>query len=712
MTDARREKLTVRVANLDCENEAAAIRRAMTSVGGVHEVDVRATASTVTFLFDPVEVTPDRLKSRLGAAGYPPVERDAARASPWRSPKVLASLAAGVLLGTGWILGLAGAPAVAGIVAYAAAMVVGGYFFAREAIEELILEREIGIELLMTAAAVAAASMGEVGEGATLVFLYSISEAAEGYTAEKTRSAIRALMKLVPPTATVRRDGVEIEVAAEQLQPGDVFIVRPGASVPTDGVIVTGRSAIDESPVTGESVPVEKAPGDTALAGTINRSGALEVRATKAFAENTVSRIIGLVEEAQERKGTSQRFIERFGRWYSPLVLAGSAIVAIALAVVGTAAWGSSIRLATIILVAAAPCALVISIPITLVAALGTGARRGVLIKGGLHVEELARIKVVALDKTGTLTVGKPEVTDVIPAPGGPKQTEDEVLAIAASIDRWSEHPLARAIVEGALKRGVEVPPSSEFQALVGAGATAQILDDTVHIGSRPYFAEVLGLDLTALAPRLAKLEAAGKSIVCLGTAERLWGVVALRDNLRPEARDAIRALRSLGIAKVVMLTGDNEGTARAIGAEAGVDEVHAKLKPEDKVAHVRELAKRHGHLLMVGDGVNDAPALAAATVGVAMGAAGTDVALETADVALMADDLRKLVEALSLARRAQVLVRQNLVLSIVVIVGMVGSAVAGLLTLPLVVLVHEVSEMLVIGNGLRILRSPTVTAP
>ncbi|MBK7071904.1 MAG: cation-translocating P-type ATPase [Myxococcales bacterium] len=708
MTDERREKLTVRVANLDCENEAAAIRRAMSSADGVREIEVKPTASTVTLWFDPAQVTPERLKERLEGAGFPPVERDATPVSPWRSPKVLASIASGVLLALGWILGRLGAPELVSVIAYATGMLIGGYFFAREAIEDLIFEREIGIELLMTAAAIAAAAMGEVFEGATLVFLYSMSEAAEGYTAEKTRSAIRALMKLAPATATVVRDGKEIEIAAEELVPGDVFLVRPGGSVPTDGTILTGRSAIDESPVTGESVPVEKEPGDTVVAGTINRSGALEVRATKAFAENTLSRIILLVEEAQERKGASQRFIERFGRWYSPLVLLGSTLAAIAPPLVAGVAWASSMRLGTILLVAAAPCALVISIPITLVAALGTGARRGILIKGGIHVEELARIRVVALDKTGTLTKGEPEVTDVVAVPGSPTPTNHDVLAVGAAIDRWSEHPLARAIVAAAESRGLEVPSSSDFQALVGAGATARVRDQLVHIGSRAYFAEVLGVDIAAARGELDALEQEGKSLVFIGTPEGLWGAIALRDNLRPEARDAIRALKALGIAKVVMLTGDNEGTARAIAREVGIDDVHAKLKPEDKVRHVRELAQRHGHLLMVGDGVNDAPALAEATVGVAMGAAGTDVALETADVALMADDLRKLVEALALGRSAQRLVRQNLILSTIVIAGMVTGTIAGVFTLPLVVLVHELSEFVVIGNGLRILRFPS----
>ena len=707
MSQARHEKLTVRVANLDCENEAAAIRRTMSAANGVQSVEVRPTAASVTLLFDPALVSADALREQLESAGYPPVTaaRDAAT-PPWRNAKVLASVGAGMLLAVGWLVGRTAAPAWAPLASYLAAMVVGGYFFAREAVEELIFEREIGIELLMTAAAVAAAALGEPGEGATLVFLYSISEAAEGYTAERTRAAIKALMKLVPPTATVRRDGAEVEVPAEQLQPGDVFIVRPGGSFATDGVIITGHSAVDESPVTGESVPVEKGPDDPVLAGTINRAGALEVRATKAFAENTLSRIIELVEQAQERKGNSQRFIERFGRWYSPIVLLACAGIGVVPAAIGAATWTSSLYLGTILLVAAAPCALVISIPITLVAALGIGARRGILIKGGIHVEELARIRVVALDKTGTLTKGEPEVTDVTLAPDSPLTDPNHFLAIVAGVDRWSEHPLARAIVTAATKRDLRVPESTSFQALIGAGATARVGDKVVHVASRVYFTDVLKLDLGTLATELDALEHAGKTIVLAGTAGAVWGAIALRDELRPEAREAIRALHELGIAKVVMLTGDNEGTARAIAAEVGIDEVHAKLKPEDKVSHVRALAREHGHLLMVGDGVNDAPALAEATVGVAMGAAGTDVALETADVALMADDLRKLVEALALGRRTQQLVRQNLVLSALVIVAMVGGAVASLFTLPIVVLAHEISEFVVIGNGLRVVRA------
>lgn len=710
MTGHTPETLVVRVANLDCAKDAAALERAIADVSGLRAVEVRPTSASVTVTYDPRTITAEGLKEKLARAGHPVVERASTGSpAPWRNRRVLTSAASGVLLLVGWVLASAGVAAVIPVGVYLLAMAVGGYDFAREGFEEFFHERRVGIEFLMTTAAIAAAAMGAPGEGAMLVFLYSISEAAEGYTAEKTRSAIRALMKLVPPTAVLRRDGDEVEVPAEDVRPGDIFIVRPGGSIPTDGVISSGHSALDEAPVTGESIPVEKAPGDTVLAGTINQSGALDVRATKAFADNTVSRIISLVEQAQERKGTSQTFIERFGHRYSPLVLLGGVLAAVLPPLAWGGSWDASIRLGTILLVAAAPCALVISIPITLVGALGTGARRGILIKGGIFVEELARIRSVALDKTGTLTVGKPAVTDVVSVRS---ETDDgQVLAISAGVERSSEHPLARAIVAEATARGVAIPESSGFQAQIGAGATAEVGGRVVHIGSRTYFSDDLGIDLGPLADELSRLENEGKTLVLVGTSDAVQGVVALRDNLRPEARDALERLRAVGVEKIVMLTGDNEGTARAIAAEAGVDEVHAKLKPADKVEKLRELAQRYDHLLMVGDGVNDAPALAEATVGVAMGAAGTDVALETADVALMADDLRKIADALLLGQYTQRIVRQNLALSVVVIGATVAGAIAGWFTLPIVVLVHEISEFVVIGNGLRVLGAPVSQA-
>ena len=638
-------------------------------------------------------------EERMGLERPPP---------PWRNPKVVTSTVSGLLLLAGWILSLAGTPAEISVALYLGAIGIGGYFFAAEAARGLLLEREVGIELLMSVAAVVAAVMGAPGEGAMLVFLYSISEAAEGYTAGRTRSAIRALMDLAPRTALVRRDGMEVEVAVDEVHTGDVFLVRPGESIATDGVILSGRSAINEAPVTGESIPVEKAPEHTVLAGTINGQGALEVRATKPFAENTLSRIIRMVEEAQERKGRSHRFIERFGRSYSPAVLVAGVATAVVPPLLLGAIWAEWITRATVFIVAAAPCALVISIPITLVASLGTAARRGVLIKGGVHIEELARVRVVALDKTGTLTRGEPEVTDVLIAPEPPAAvgSENGLLAVAAGIERWSEHPLAQAIVRAAAQRSIEPRSTNDFQARVGAGASARLDGELVHVGSPAFFENELGIELAGLHHRIEALEDEGKTLVAVGQADRLWGLLALRDNLRPEAKRAVQSLKAFGIVKIVMLSGDNERTASAIAAEAGIDEVHAPLKPEEKVTFVRELARRDGHVLMIGDGVNDAPALAAATVGVAMGAAGTDVALETADVALMADNLERLVYALDLARRNDRIVRQNLALSALVIGGLVLGAVSGTFSLPIAVLGHEISEFAVIANGLRMLKA------
>ena len=706
------KQMDFRVAGLDCESEAAAIERGLRDFPGLVGLKVYAKSARVALSYDPDRTSPDALKEKLIALGFPAQEGRAMaeQPKPWRNPKVITSAISGMLLLVGFILSRAAAPEAASLSLYIAAILIGGYYFGREALEELIYEREVGIELLMTVAAVVAALMGEAGEGAMLVFLYSISEAAEGYTEEKTRSAIKALMDLAPKMALVRREGREVEIPVEELAVGDLFIVKPGQSLATDGEVIEGTSSVNQAPVTGESVPVEKRPGETVFAGSINGEGALEVRATKTFADNTIARIIQMVEEAQEQKGKSQRFIERFGARYSPAVLLVGIFIAVVPPLVFSGAWAEWITRATVFIVAASPCALAISIPITLVASLGTGARQGVLIKGGLYVEELAKVKVVALDKTGTITRGEPEVTDVLPLPdrNGPLMPSlREILAVAAGIERRSQHPLAQAILRHAEVQGIRPAETSDFRSLTGAGATARLVDGSdAYVGSPELFQRQLNVGLDGAEDEISRLQADGKTVVVVGDKKTARGLIAIRDNIRPNARQAIASLHAVGIEKVVMLTGDNERTAQAIAREAGIDEVHADLKPEDKVTRVRELARRYGHVAMVGDGVNDAPALAEATVGVAMGAAGTDVALETADVALMADDLEKLVYALRLARRNQSVVNQNLALSTVVIGVLVVGAVAGWFTLPIAVLGHEISEFIVIGSGLRMLRS------
>lgn len=704
-------QLDVYVGNLDCEHDAASIERGLDNTRGLVELKVYPKAAKVALTYDPALTQPEALKEKLESLGFPPQTGSAMpeQPKPWRNPKVVTSVVSGILLAVGWLLGQAGAaePVTFGI--YVAAILIGGYFFGREALEELILEREVGIELLMSVAAIVATLMGEAAEGATLVFLYSLSEAAEGYTEEKTRSAIRALMDLAPKLALVRREGREFEVPVEELAVGDVFIVKPGQSIATDGVVQIGTSNVNQAPVTGESVPVEKHPGDRVFAGTINEEGALEVQATKTFADNTIARIIHMVEEAQEKKGKSQRFIERFGKRYSPIVLLIGILLAVVPPLLFSGAWEVWLTRAIVFIVAAAPCALVISIPITVVATLGTGARNGVLVKGGIYIEDLAKVKVVALDKTGTLTRGEPEVTDMVVlnhADDSAAVSKKAVLEIAAGIERLSQHPLARAIVHYTEAQGVKPAEVVNFKSLTGAGASAQLNGTTVYVGSPDLYHSKLGVALHENWDDINRLQDEGKTVVVIGDEKTAWGLVAIRDNIRPNAYKAIADLHEAGIKRVVMLTGDNERTARAIAREVGIDDFYADLKPEDKVTRVRELAQQYGHVAMVGDGVNDAPALAEATVGVAMGAAGTDVALETADVALMADDLEKLVYALKLAGRNQSVVNQNLALSALVIGALVIGAILGIFTLPVAVLAHEISEFVVIGSGLRMLRS------
>lgn len=629
------------------------------------------------------------------------VEAEQSMPPPWRNPQVVTSTISGLLLAIGFFGGALGLAPLPETGLYLFAVVIGGWYFGREAFEELVKEREIGIELLMSVAAIVAGFMGQWAEAAMLVFLYSISEAAEGYTEERTRHAIRALMDLVPKTALVVRDGKELRIPVEQLEVGDHFIVHPGEAVATDGEIVEGHSSLNQAPVTGESAPIEKAVGDTVFAATLNGEGALTVRATKTTADNTLARIIQLVEQAQASKGRSQRFIERFGRRYSPAVLGIGVLLALAPSLLGFD-WQEWLTRATVFIVAAAPCALVISIPITLVASIGTAGRKGILIKGGVHLENLAGIRVVALDKTGTLTLGQPRVTEIVPLNG---QSESDVLGVAAALEARSKHPLARAVLDRAAEQGIAFAPAEEFRSLTGAGATGRVMGTQYFIGSPALFAEKQ-VALADAEGRIEALQTAGNTVVVVGADKAALGLIAISDPLRPEAADAIAGLKQAGIRKVIMLTGDNPRTAQAIAAQAGVDEVFAELKPEDKTRKVVELDREHGRVAMVGDGVNDAPALAAAHVGIAMGAAGTDVALETADVALMADDLSRLPYLIRFSRRNWGVIRQNLALSVVVIGGLVAGAVAGVFSLPVAVLAHEVSEFVVIASALRMLRA------
>jgi len=493
----------------------------------------------------------------------------------------------------------------------------------------------------------------------------------------------------------VLRDGQEITVPADSLKPGDRFLVRPGEALPTDGIIRVGQSSLDESPVTGESVPVDKGPGMKVFAASINRQGALEIEVTAAFSNNTLSKIIHLVEEAQERKGRAQQWIERFGRLYSPAVLVASGLFLL-VPWLFDLSWEQWSLRAVVLLVAAAPCALIMSMPIAMAAGIGAAGRRGILIKGGAHLDHLGIIRIVAFDKTGTLTHGEPAVTDVIPLAG----SEGELLALAAGLEHFSEHPLAKAIVSMAREQAVTPVEVSGFEALAGAGAKGLVQGQAWYVGNPTLF-EGQGADLSAVQTQFARLQEEGKTVVLVGNATGIRGLLALQDRIRAEAKQTIAALHALGL-RTVMLTGDNARTAQAFARTLGIDDVRADLKPEDKVRAVGQLEREHGAVLMVGDGVNDAPALAAATCGVAMGVAGTDAAIEAADIALMADDLTKVIEALRFGRQARRVSMQNIVFSIAILAAMIPLAVAGILGVAVTVLVHEASELLAVVNGLR----------
>ena len=627
-------------------------------------------------------------------------EKKAGFSGPWwRFPPLRNALTSGVLAGGCYLaahLGLFGKGVE--IALFLLAMLVGGYYWVREGLEELVRERVVGIDMLMLAAAVGSAMLGLWDEAAALVFLYSAAEGAEKYTYARTRSAIRALLELAPKEARLIKDGQEVTVPAGSLMIGDRFLVRPGESLATDGIIRAGNSSLDESPVTGESMPVDKGPGMTVFAASLNRQGALEVEVTATFANNSLSKIIHLVEEAQDRKGKAQQWIERFGHIYTPTVLGASFLLIAVPWLLGLTMDAWFMR-AVLLLVAAAPCALVMSTPVAMAAGIGFAGRRGILIKGGAHLEHLGMIKVVAFDKTGTLTHGKPVVTDVMPLLG----RKDELLGIAAGLEHFSEHPLARAIVAEALEQDVMPATVSAFEALAGSGARGEVLGETWHIGS-PALLASLNVDLSQAQESIDDLENQGKTVVLVGKRDGIIGLIALRDQVREGAREVVAGLQTQGM-RVVMLSGDNKRAAEAVAKSLGIAELRAGLKPHEKVDAVRELERQYGHVLMVGDGVNDAPALAAATCGVAMGVAGSDAAIEAADVALMADDLAKVGEALRLGRKARRVSMQNIVFSVMLLAVMIPLALTGVLSIALTVLVHEASELLAVANGLRVAR-------
>ncbi|WP_286968254.1 MULTISPECIES: heavy metal translocating P-type ATPase [Arsenicicoccus] len=614
-------------------------------------------------------------------AGKDAEEHEAERL--WEVSELRFAAVAGVLLLAGLVAGSVEQSTVALVLNWVA-LLVGAWTFVPSTLRRLV-KGKIGVGTLMTIAAIGAVLLGEVAEAAALAFLFSISEGLEEYSLARTRRGLRALLSLVPAQATVLRDGSETTVSPGDLRVGDLMLVKPGERVATDGLIRTGRTALDVSAITGESVPVEAGPGQAVYAGSINGSGALEVEVTTTAEDNSLARIVRIVEAEQSRKGQAQRLADRIAKPLVPGVMIAAALIAVVGSLLGDP--GTWIERALVVLVAASPCALAISVPVSVVAAVGAASKQGVLIKGGAAVEALGAIRGVALDKTGTLTRNAPAVVAVVAAPG---RTEDRVLEVAAALEARSEHPLARAILAAV----PAVTPATGVEAVPGAGLTGTFDGRPVRLG-RPGWVQS-----GALAGEAERMQQAGATAVLIEEDGQLLGAVAVRDELRPEAAQVVAQLRRDGY-HVAMLTGDNTLTANALAREVGIDTVHADLRPEDKAALVAQLRTQR-RTAMVGDGVNDAPALATADLGIAMGAMGSDVAIETADVALMGEDLRHLPQAFTHARRARRIMLQNVGLSLAIIVVLMPLALFGVLGLAAVVLIHEVAEVVVIANGVR----------
>ncbi len=731
---------TLLIAGMDCASCAASIEHIVRKQPGVLNVGVNYPTQKMKVEYDSTLVDRAALVKAVNKLGYrvPSGERglpmalstprpndhaghehtDPATAKPkdeheghshaerggWlqKNLELALSVLSGVLLTIGfageqWL----GWPAAAAIAFYVGAYLAGGFNLTRHAVPAMLSGR-FNVDFLMLAGAVGAAFLGEWGEGAFLLFLFSLGHALEHSAMEKARNAIAALGKLTPKTARVRRGAQEIEVPIEQIQVGDVAIVRPGDRVAVDGTIREGHSAIDQSPITGESVPVEKAPGDGVFAGTINGDGALEVEVTKLAQDTAIARVMQMVEEAQSQKAPSQTFSENFERVFVPVIIGVVVLAAIVPPLAGWLSWKEAVLRALSTLVAASPCALALATPAAVLAGIAQAARNGVLIKGGVHLENLGSLNAIAFDKTGTLTRGRPEVADIVPWEG---VSEPQLLQIAAAVETRSSHPLAEAVVRRAQNDKLALPDSGELQNLQGRGVQAEVGGQLVRIGNARMFEEAKMPVPAALLEKVTLLGDSGKPTMIVSRGDKFLGALSFADEIRPESKKALEMLRQIGVGTLVMLTGDNARVASHIAPQAGVTEFRADLLPENKVEAINALIKQHGQVAMVGDGVNDAPALAQATVGIAMGAGGTDVALETADVALMGDDMAKLPFAVALSRQAKAIIRQNLWISLGVIAILVPSTLFGFARLGIAVIFHEGSTLIVVANALRLLK-------
>lgn len=695
-----------KIDGMDCREEVKILEKRLKPLPGLEDLSADVVSQRLHVKYDAARLTASQIATAVADTGmraWLEHEEPEPSASRVATARQILVFIAGAAVAAGFVIDmLAGAP-LAARAAFAAAVVCGGAYTSRRA-WSAARARSLDINVLMLIAVAGAIGIGEWSEAATVVFLFAVAQLLETRSMDRARHAIRALMDLTPAQALVHRDEGRPpqQVAVDAIQPGAIVLVKPGEKIPLDGIVVAGDSTVNQAPITGESMPVDKRPGDQVFAGAINGRGALDVRVTRYRRDTTLARIINLVEHAQSQRAPAQLFVERFARYYTPAVIA----LAVAVASVPPLAFGEPFGLwfyrSLVLLVISCPCALVISTPVAVVSALAGAARKGVLIKGGAHLETTGRVRVVAFDKTGTLTSGRVSVVDV--APMG-HATADEVVRTAAALESRSEHPIARAILDRAATSGLAIPSAARFEALPGLGAEGIVGDRPIVVGNHRLFEE-RGLCTPEVHDRLETVANGARTAVLVSDSGRPTGIITVADQPRATSRDAIDLLRQHGVERVVVLTGDNEATARAVGRELGVDEVYAELLPADKVRVIADLRRRYGAVAMVGDGVNDAPALAAADVGIVMGVAGSDAALETADVALMADELLKLPYALRLSRATLRNIHTNVAISLVLKAGFLVMAIAGVATLWMAVVADTGASLLVIANGLRLLRT------
>lgn len=698
------KETTIYIEGMCCENEARLVKTGVQGLKGINGCDVNIVSRSLKVSYDPSLLTLKELLKAIDKTGMKASLQKEEKGQQvrvwWRQPRLLALITCGFFIFLGFISELIlSLPHGEARLFYGIAILVGGYYPAKMGITALKTLTP-NIRTLMVVGAIGALILGLWEEAALLVLIYSLGDVLEAYATDRVRGAVKALMGLAPKDALVRRNGAMITITVDDITIGDTVIIKPGERIPLDGEVISGYSSVDQAPITGESMSVSKGPGDEVFAGSINQRGSLEFRVSKPFQDTTLGRIIHYVEEAESRKSGYQRFGETFGKYYTP----GMFVLAILVMIVPALIFGNFSEWfyrGLVVLVVSCSCGIALSIPVSVVAAIANAARHGVLIKGGVYLEAAGRIKAIAFDKTGSLTAGRPVVTDVIPFGAA---TEESVISIASSVESRSEHILSDAIIDLAKGMGISIRDVEGFEAFPGVGVKAVVEGKPYCVGSKSLCAD-MGITTKDAEERIKQLEEEGKTLIFLTGRDELLGIIAIRDEIRPEAEGALRRLKEMGVTGLVMLTGDNEQVARVMAGKAGITEYVARLLPEEKVKAILDLKRQYGIVAMVGDGVNDAPAMVESDLGIAMGAAGTDVAIETGDIVLMADDLSKIPYVLNLSRRAVNNIRQNIVISLVIIGFLVPVALIGWIGLVPGILINEVGGLLVIINGLRLLR-------